>query len=64
MMPMGMWVVVGWMAFVSLTAVALLVYAIRTGTFRNVEEPKYRMLEDREPEPWPGRRNDREGGSR
>jgi nitrogen fixation-related uncharacterized protein len=67
MMPLGVWVVVWWMAFVVATGVALLVYAWRTGQFRNVEEPKYRMLEDREPEDWPGRERrgrgaDRRGG--
>jgi len=53
MMPMGMWVVVGWMAFVALTGVALMVWGWRHGQFRDIEEAKYKMLEDREPEPWP-----------
>jgi len=56
MMPLGMWVVVGWMAFVALTGVAFLVWGWRRGQFRDIEEAKYRMLEDREPEPWPGRK--------
>jgi cbb3-type cytochrome oxidase maturation protein len=53
MMPLGMWVVVGWMAFVALTGVAFLVWGWRRGQFRDIEEAKYRMLEEREPEPWP-----------
>jgi cbb3-type cytochrome oxidase maturation protein len=53
MMPLGMWVVVGWMLFVILTSLAFLVWGWRTGQFRDIEEPKYRMLEDREPQPWP-----------
>jgi cbb3-type cytochrome oxidase maturation protein len=53
MMPLGMWVVVGWMLFVVLTGVALFIWGWRTGQFREIEEPKYRMLEDREPQPWP-----------
>jgi nitrogen fixation-related uncharacterized protein len=53
MMPLGMWVVVGWMLFVVSTGVALLIWGWRTGQFREIEEPKYRMLEDREPQPWP-----------
>jgi cbb3-type cytochrome oxidase maturation protein len=53
MMPLGMWVVVGWMLFVILTGLAFLVWGWRTGQFRDIEEPKYRMLEDREPQPWP-----------
>jgi cbb3-type cytochrome oxidase maturation protein len=56
MMPLGMWVVVGWMAFVALTGVAFLVWGWRRGQFRDIEEAKYRMLEEREPEPWPERK--------
>jgi cbb3-type cytochrome oxidase maturation protein len=51
-----MWVVVGWMAFVALTGVAFLVWGWRRGQFRDIEEAKYRMLEEREPEPWPERK--------
>ena len=58
MMPLGMWAFLLWMIFVTLTGVVLLAWGWRTGQFRNVEEAKYRMLEDREPEGWPGR----EGG--
>jgi cbb3-type cytochrome oxidase maturation protein len=60
MMPLGMWVVVGWMLFVIFTGVVLLIWGRRTGQFRDIEEPKYRMLEDREPQPWPD--NDMKGG--
>jgi nitrogen fixation-related uncharacterized protein len=59
MMPLGLWVVVGWMVLVWLTAILFLIWGWRTGQFKNVEEAKYIMLEDKEPEPWP----DREGGS-
>lgn len=64
MMPIGMWVVVGWMAFVTLTGIVLLLYAWQSGTFKNVEEPKYRMLEDHEPEPWPDRKRRKRGDSK
>jgi nitrogen fixation-related uncharacterized protein len=64
MMPLGLWVVVGWMVFVALTGVVLLIYAWKSGQFRNVEEPKYRMLEDREPEGWPERDGRGKGGRR
>jgi nitrogen fixation-related uncharacterized protein len=53
MMPIGMWAVVGWMALVAFIAILFLIWGWRTGQFRNIEEPKYRMLEDKEPEPWP-----------
>jgi uncharacterized membrane protein len=55
MMPFGMWVVVGWMAFVIVTALVMLIIAWRGGQFKNIEEAKYRMLEEREPESWPER---------
>ncbi len=58
MMPLGLWVVLGWMLFVALTGVVFLVWGWRRGQFRDIEEAKYRMLEDREPEAWP----DQEGG--
>jgi nitrogen fixation-related uncharacterized protein len=58
MMPIGMWIVVGWMAFVALTGVILMLWGWQRGQFRDIEEVKYRMLEDREPEPWPGRKGD------
>lgn len=55
MMPFGLWVVVGWMAFVSLTAVLFILWGWKSDQFRDIEEAKYKMLEDKEPEPWPGR---------
>ena len=58
MMALGLWAFLLWMLFVTLTGVVLLAWGWQTGQFRNIEEAKYRMLEDREPEGWPGR----EGG--
>jgi nitrogen fixation-related uncharacterized protein len=55
MMPLGLWMVVGWMAIVTLSGVAFLLWGWKTGQFRNIEEAKYRMLEDRAPLPWPQR---------
>jgi nitrogen fixation-related uncharacterized protein len=55
-MPLGVWAYALWMLFVILTGVVLLAWGWRSGQFRNIEEPKYRMLEDREPEDWPGRK--------
>jgi cbb3-type cytochrome oxidase maturation protein len=54
-MALGLWVFLGWMIFVVLTGAVFLLWAWRSGQFKNVEEAKYRMLEDREPEPWPKR---------
>jgi cbb3-type cytochrome oxidase maturation protein len=53
MMPLGLWVVIGWMAFVVFTGVVFLIWAWKSGQFKDIEQAKYRMLEDREPEPWP-----------
>jgi nitrogen fixation-related uncharacterized protein len=55
-MAVGVWFVLGWMVFVSLTGVAMLIWGWRRGQFRNIEEAKYKMLEDHDPEPWPGRK--------
>ena len=54
-MPFGLWVVVAWMGFVFLFGVVMLGWGLATGQFDDVEEAKFPMLEDREPEPWPGR---------
>jgi cbb3-type cytochrome oxidase maturation protein len=59
-MIFGLWVVVGWMAFVSLTGLAFIAWGLKTGQFDDIEEAKYRMLEDIEPQPWPGRETTRE----
>lgn len=53
MMPLGLWVVVGWMILVTLTGIGFLIWGWKRGQFRNIEEAKYRMLEEKEPEPWP-----------
>ncbi len=59
MMPLGMWVVVGWMAFVILTGVAFFAWGWKSGQFRDVEAAKYVLLEEHEPEPWPGQKRGR-----
>ena len=51
-MPFGMWVVVGWMVFVPLTVIGMIIFAWKTGQFKDIEEAKYQMLEDKKPEPW------------
>ena len=52
MMPTGMWVVVGWMVFVILTGIILLLWGFRHHQFDDIEEAKYHMLEEREPQAW------------
>ncbi len=52
MMPSGMWVVVGWMIFVMLTGIVFMFWGFKHHQFDDIEEAKYRMLEDKEPQPW------------
>lgn len=63
-MALGLWVFLGWMIFVVGTGLGLLIWGWKTGQFKNVEEAKYRMLEDREPEPWPEKPENTKGGDR
>jgi nitrogen fixation-related uncharacterized protein len=44
-----------WAGSAVVIGVALFVWAWRSGQFRHIEDAKYRMLDDREPAPWPGR---------
>jgi nitrogen fixation-related uncharacterized protein len=57
-MALGAWVFLIWLAFVILTAIVLLIWGWRRGQFKNVEEAKYKMLEDKEPKPWPHQKGD------
>jgi cbb3-type cytochrome oxidase maturation protein len=59
-MSLGVWFLVAWMIFMVFLGIAFLIWGWRKGQFRNIEEPKYRMLEEREPEPWPRKKR---GGS-
>ena len=61
-MPLGLWLLVAWMILMALIGLGFLVWGWRKGQFNNIEEPKYRMLEDREPEPWHARGPHDKGG--
>jgi len=52
-MTLGAWVFLFWLGFVILTGIVLLIWGWRRGQFKNVEEAKYKVLEDKAPEPWP-----------
>jgi len=52
-MPIGMWVVVGWMALVALTGLIFMAWGWNHDQFKDIEEAKHKMLEDKDPEPWP-----------
>jgi len=57
-MALGVWVVFGWIAFVALTGIVMLIWGWKRGQFKDIEDAKYTMLEDREPEEWPDRKED------
>jgi cbb3-type cytochrome oxidase maturation protein len=50
-----MWVVIGWMGFVAVSGLVLIAWGLRTHQFDDLEDVKNRMLEDHEPQEWPGR---------
>ena len=52
-MSLGVFTMAAGMAVIALTGVGFLIWGLTHGQFKDVEEPKYRMLEDREPQPWP-----------
>ena len=57
-MSLGLVVLVGGMIVIALTALGFLIWGLLTGQFKDVEEAKYKMLEDKEPEPWPHQKGD------
>jgi hypothetical protein len=44
-----------WTALEILFVVAIIAWGFETGQWKDIEEPKYRMLVDLELQPWPGR---------
>jgi nitrogen fixation-related uncharacterized protein len=54
-MPIGLQIVVGWMAFVTLFGLALLGWAIYSGQLDDLEATKFIPFDEREPEAWPKR---------
>jgi len=57
-MSLGTFVLIGGMTLIVLSALAFLTWGLSTKQFNNVEEAKYKMLEEREPEPWPHQKED------
>ncbi len=54
---------IAWTALEVVVVVAMIRWGFETGQWKDIEEPKYRMLIDREPEPWPGRENPSKPGT-
>ncbi len=57
-MSISLWAYLGWMVLVALIGLGLLIWGLLHKQFEDIEEPKYTMLEDKEPIPW----TRREGG--
>lgn len=62
-MSVGAKLLLFWIGSAAIIGIGLLMWGRRTGQFKDIEEAKYRMLEDREPEPWPGREDERDDAS-
>ncbi len=54
-MAIGIIVLVAWMALEVVVVAASIAWGFENGQWKNIEEPKYRMLIDHELQPWPGR---------
>ncbi len=51
----GVVLFLAWTALEVVVVIAMIRWGFETGQWKDIEEPKYRMLIDREPESWPGR---------
>ncbi len=54
-MTLGEIMFIGWNLLMILIIIGYLVWARDNGMFKNWEKPKYDMLNETEPLPWPGR---------
>ncbi len=61
-MPVGLLIFVAWLAWMVIMVGAFIHWAWKDDQFKDLEEPARRMLEDREPLPWPGREKKAETG--
>ena len=52
-MTIGAWVFLFWLGFVILTGIVFLIWGWKRGQFKDVEEAKYKVLEDKKPVSWP-----------
>ncbi len=54
-MVLGIVLFLAWTALEIVVIAASIAWGFENGQWKNIEEPKYRMLLDLEPQPWPGR---------
>ncbi len=55
-MAIGVIIFIAWLVFMALTVFAFVFWAWKENQFQEIEKPKFSMLEEREPEAWPGRK--------
>ncbi len=46
---------ISWILLEIVVVIGMIVWGFETGQWKDIEEPKYRMLIDHEMQPWPGR---------
>ncbi len=54
-MSLGVILFLAWSALEIVVVIAMIRWGFENGQWKDIEEPKYRMMIDRELEPWPGR---------
>ncbi len=54
-MAIGILLFVAWMALEVVVVAASSAWGFENGQWKDIEEPKYRMMIDHELQPWPGR---------
>ncbi len=54
-MAIGVIIFIAWLVFMALTVFAFIFWAWKENQFHDIEESKFTMLEEHEPEAWPGR---------
>ncbi len=54
-MNLGVILFVAWTALEIFFIIGTVLWTVENGDWKNIEQPKYDMMEDREPADWPGR---------
>ncbi len=56
-MSLGIILLLAWLALQLVLVLAMIRWGFENDQWKDIEEPKYRMLIDHELQPWPGRKN-------
>ncbi len=54
-MNLGVILFLAWTALEVVFIIATILWTVENGDWKNIEQPKYDMMEEREPADWPGR---------